>query len=116
MLNLTISVGGFVKYSESLLELSFKLNVIFKHFFNMFFAVALVYVFDKVGSNLFGGGATHVAGYKRSVVNGVYVLAVELKVEVELEDPFLKLSSVSMVKVRPSNLVAASLGFVRGVY
>jgi hypothetical protein len=58
----------------------------------------------------------HKAGYKRSVVVVVYVSAVKLKVEVELEDLFLKLRSVSIVKVRSGNLVTVNLSFVRGVY
>jgi hypothetical protein len=58
----------------------------------------------------------HEAGYKCSVVIVIYVSAVKLKVEVKLEDLFLKLSLISIVKVRPSNLVAASLSFVRGVH
>jgi hypothetical protein len=56
------------------------------------------------------------ASYKRSVVVVVYVSAVKLKVEVKLEDLFLKLCLVSIVKVRSSNLIAVNLSFVRGVY
>jgi hypothetical protein len=58
----------------------------------------------------------HKASYKRGVVVVVYAGAVKLKVEVELEDLFLKLSSISIVEVRSSNLIAIDLGFVRGVY
>ena len=116
MLDLAISVRGFVEYSEGLAEFSFKLHVVLKHLFNVVFVVVIVYVFNKVESNLFSGGATHIASHKCSVINYVYVFAVELKVEVELEDLFLKLSSVSIVKVRSSNLIITSLSLVRGVY
>jgi hypothetical protein len=64
-----------------------------------------------------GGGYSHEASHKRGVVVVlVHVRAVELKVEVKLEDPILELSSVSMVKARPGNLVATGLGFVRGIH
>ena len=116
MLDLSIGVGGLVKHSEGLSEFGFELNVVLEHLFNIVFVVLFVHVFNKVGSNLFSGGATHVAGHERSVFNSVQVLAVEFEVEVELEDPFLELGSVSMVKVRSSNLIAASLGFVRGIH
>jgi hypothetical protein len=58
----------------------------------------------------------HIASYKRGIVCAVYVLAVKLKVEVKLEDLFLKPILISIVEVRPSNLVVASLSFIRGVY
>jgi hypothetical protein len=58
----------------------------------------------------------HKASHKCSVFIVIYVSAVKLKVEVKLEDLFLKLSLISIVKVRPSNLITASLSFVRGVY
>ena len=116
LLDLIVCVRGFIKYSKGLLEFSLKLNIVLKHLLNVVFVVLFVYILDKVGLNLFSSSATHVASYKRRVFNSVQVLAVKLKVEVELEDPFLKLSSISIVKVRSSNLIAASLSFVRGIY
>ena len=110
MLDFSVRVRDFVKYSKGLLEFSLKLNVVLKYFFNIVFVVVIVYVLSKVGSNLFSGGATHEAYYKRSLIYAAYL--VKLKVEVELEDLFLELYSISIVKVRPSNLTIASLSFV----
>jgi hypothetical protein len=61
----------------------------------------------------------HKAGYKQGVVIVVYVVAIKLKVEIKLEDLFLKLVLISIVKVRSSNLTAVTLnllGFLRSVY
>jgi hypothetical protein len=116
LLDYLISVYNLVKHLNVLLEFSLKFKIVVKYLSNIFFVIFVVYTLSQVGSNLFSDGSLYKTIYKCGVVVVIYVSAVKLKVEIKLEDLFLKRSLISIVKVRPSNSVTTSLGFFRGVY